>query len=384
MAKQRGLGDELFGTPMQAATAAPDAAAPPGDDPAPVPALDQIQQDSEAQALPDQDKLFRIAPRVRSKLNNLPDPAKPPLGFVNGRGFDVVFPFIKLPDLTPDMNGDWVQFGSPGLEPNRLYYGDNLQVLRTLPSKSIDLIYIDPPFFSGAEYNVIWGDTNEVRTFSDIWEGGLDTYLIWLNARLWEMRRVLKDTGSIYVHCDWHASHYIKAEMDKIFGYENFRNEIIWRRSTAHSDGRKYGQVHDVIFWYARTPTYPWAPQFRPYSQDYIDRYFRFVEPDGRRYWKEDATGAGSGPARRFGDRDIAPPQGRATGDGLRRVSTSFGARIVSSQRVAESPSSSGTLTNKRASQSPMFGTTRSGSTKWRPNDSGTQPRSLRPYLSAF
>ena len=107
-------------------------------------------------------------------------------------------------------------------------------MLRTLPSNSIDLIYIDPPFFSGAEYNVIWGDTNEVRTFSDIWEGGLDTYLIWLNARLWEMRRVLKDTGSIYVHCDWHASHYIKAEMDKIFGYENFRNEVVWQRDHDH------------------------------------------------------------------------------------------------------------------------------------------------------
>ncbi len=136
---------------------------------------------------------------------------------MNGRGFDVVFPFIKLPHLAPNLNGDWVQFGSPELKPNRLYYGDNLQVLRTLPSNSIDLIYIDPPFFSGADYNVIWGDTNEVRTFSDIWEGGLDTYLIWLNARLWEMRRVLKPTGSIYVHCDWHASHYIKGEMDKIF-----------------------------------------------------------------------------------------------------------------------------------------------------------------------
>ena len=104
------------------------------------------------------------------------------LGFVPGKGYDAVFPFIRLPHLAPNLNGDWVQFGSPDLEPNRLYYGDNLQVLRTLPSNYIDLIYIYPPFFSGAEYNVIWGDTNEVRTFSDIWDGGLPTYLIWLNA----------------------------------------------------------------------------------------------------------------------------------------------------------------------------------------------------------
>lgn len=184
-------------------------------------------------------------------------------------------------------------------------------MLRTLPSNSIDLIYIDPPFFSGAEYNVIWGDTSEVRTFSDTWDGGLPTYLVWLNARLWEMRRVLKDTGSIYVHCDWHTSHYIKAEMDKIFGFEHFRNEIVWRRSTSHSDAQRYGQIHDVIFWYSKTRIYRWQSQYRPYSEEYVKKYFRFTDTDGRLYWKEDATGAGDGPPRRFGDRLIAPPAGR-------------------------------------------------------------------------
>jgi len=102
----------------------------------------------------------------------------------------------------------------PELEPNRLFWGDNLHVMRQLPSQSIDLIYIDPPFFSGRQYNVIFGDQNELRSFSDIWEGGMPGYLIWLNARLYEMKRLLKKTGSIYVHCDWHASHYIKVEMD--------------------------------------------------------------------------------------------------------------------------------------------------------------------------
>ena len=94
--------------------------------------------------------------------------------------------------------------------------------MRQLPSESIDLIYIDPPFFSGRQYNVIFGDQNELRSFSDIWEGGMPGYLIWLNARLYEMKRLLKKTGSIYVHLDWHASHYVKVEMDKIFGVDNF------------------------------------------------------------------------------------------------------------------------------------------------------------------
>jgi hypothetical protein len=219
----------------------------------PQPDLRKIQEESEKQALPSQEKVFSVAKRVRSRLNNLPDPAHPPLGFVNGRGFDVVSPFIRMPELRPTLNGDWVQFGSPELPPNLLYYGDNLQVLRTLPSESIDLIYIDPPFFSGAEYNMIWGDANEVRTFNDIWDGGLDTYLIWLNSRLWEMRRVLNSTGSIFVHCDWYASHYIKAEMDKTFGYDNLRNEIIWCYTGPGSPNMsQFNRKHDVILWYSK------------------------------------------------------------------------------------------------------------------------------------
>ena len=269
--RQTGLGDELFGTPMG------DAAPPAGPD------LDAIQHDSEAQALPDQEKVFRVAKRVRSKLNNLPDPTHPPLGMVPGRGFDVVFPFIKLPHLAPNLNGDWVQFGSPDLEPNRLYYGDNLQVLRTLPSNSIDLIYIDPPFFSGADYNVIWGDTNEVRTFSDIWEGGLDTYLIWLNARLWEMRRVLKATGSIYVHCDWHAGHYIKGEMDKIFGYESFRNDISWVRSLPHNDPQQFGRSRDTLLFYTKTRSPTFNAQYRPQKDHSVRAHYR-TDASGRMY----------------------------------------------------------------------------------------------------
>jgi DNA modification methylase len=136
---------------------------------------------------------------------------------------------------------------------NRLFFGDNLHVMRQLPSSSIDLIYIDPPFFSGRNYNVIFGDKNEVRSFSDIWEGGMPGYLVWLNARLYEMKRLLKSAGSVFVHCDWHASHYIKVEMDKIFGYGQFQNEIVWCYSQGGRSLSHFPRKHDVILWYSKS-----------------------------------------------------------------------------------------------------------------------------------
>ena len=126
--------------------------------------------------------------------------------------------------------------------------------------ESIDLIYIDPPFFSGKQYNVIFGDQNELRSFSDIWEGGMPGYLIWLNARLYEMKRLLKKTGSIYVHCDWHASHYIKVEMDKIWGWGDhdgrgpgFKNEIIWQYSWGIHVDTLWNRKHDSILFYTKS-----------------------------------------------------------------------------------------------------------------------------------
>lgn len=124
--------------------------------------------------------------------------------------------------------------------------------MRQLPSESIDLIYIDPPFFSGRNYNVIFGDKNEVRSFSDIWEGGMPGYLVWLNARLWEMKRLLKPTGSIYVHLDWHASHYVKVEMDKIFGYDQFQNEFVWWYGGGGRSRDRWGRKHDILLFYTR------------------------------------------------------------------------------------------------------------------------------------
>ena len=128
--------------------------------------------------------------------------------------------------------------------------------MRQIPSNSIDLIYLDPPFFSGRHYNVMWGDANEMRSFNDIWEDGMPGYLIWLNARLYEMKRLLKPTGSIYVHCDWHASHYIKVEMDKIFGYENFLNEVVWTYRTGGVSKRHWPRKHDVLLFYVKSPAY--------------------------------------------------------------------------------------------------------------------------------
>jgi DNA modification methylase len=136
---------------------------------------------------------------------------------------------------------------------NRLFFGDNLHVMRQLPSNSIDLFYIDPPFFSGRNYNVIFGDKNEVRSFSDIWEGGMPGYLVWLNARLYEMKRLLKPTGVLCVHVDWHASHYVKVELDKIFGYESFRNEIVWHYEKWTANAKNLQKNHDIILVYSKS-----------------------------------------------------------------------------------------------------------------------------------
>jgi len=169
--------------------------------------------------LPRQEQFYRVAKRH----GNVPVD-KIPLGCDPDKQYKVPYPRVDL----PLQEANRVSFGYPKLKPNRLFWGDNLHIMRQLPSRSIDLIYLDPPFFSGAEYNVIFGDQNEVRSFSDIWEGGMPSYLIWLNARLLEMKRLLRPDGSIYVHLDWHASHYVKVEMDKMFGYENFRREVVW------------------------------------------------------------------------------------------------------------------------------------------------------------
>lgn len=202
-------------------------------------------EDERSDALPQQEEFWRPPTRFGSVPVE-----KEPLGWDRRKGFRKLFPQVMLPFQVVER----VQFGHPELEPNRLFWGDNLHVMRQLPSESIDLIYIDPPFFSGRQYNVIFGDKNELRSFSDIWEGGMPGYLIWLNARLFEMKRLLRSSGSIFVHLDWHAVHYVKIEMDKIFGANRLRNEIIWCYTGPGSPGmRQFNRKHDTILWYSKS-----------------------------------------------------------------------------------------------------------------------------------
>ena len=137
---------------------------------------------------------------------------------------------------------------------NKLILGDNLEILKTFPDECIDLIYLDPPFFSNRNYEVIWGDAGEIRSFQDRWSGGMDHYIAWLYERVEQMHRVLKITGSIYLHCDWHADAYIRVHiLDKLFGVNNFQNSIIWCYRQGGRSKNNFGQKHDTIFWYTKS-----------------------------------------------------------------------------------------------------------------------------------
>ncbi len=144
---------------------------------------------------------------------------------------------------------------------NKLILGDNLDSLKKLESESVDLIYLDPPFFSNRSYEVIWGDKGEIRSFEDRWSGGMDHYISWLKDRVEQMHRVLKPTGSIFLHCDYHANAHIRVFiLDKIFGEDNFRNDITWQR-TNNPKGSQYkkknlGIATDTIFWYSKSNKY--------------------------------------------------------------------------------------------------------------------------------
>ena len=124
---------------------------------------------------------------------------------------------------------------------------------------------------------------------------GMQSYLCMMAVRLLEMRRVLKDAGSIYLHCDPTAGHYLKLLMDSIYGTRNFRNEIVWKRSHGHGSAKRYGPIHDTLLFYSKTDKFLWADARLPYEQGYIDRYFKFDDDDGRgRYWADNLTGSGT------------------------------------------------------------------------------------------
>lgn len=135
-----------------------------------------------------------------------------------------------------------------------IYCDDNLNRLALLPRESVDLIYLDPPFFSNRHYEVIWGDEAEVRSFEDRWEGGVYRYVEWMKERVYEMKRVLKPTGSFYLHCDQHASHYLKVMLDEVFGSERFLNEIIWHYGLgAFRSNTRFPSKHDTLLLYANS-----------------------------------------------------------------------------------------------------------------------------------
>lgn len=137
---------------------------------------------------------------------------------------------------------------------NTIYCGDCRDVLRKFPEECVDLIYADPPFFSNKHYEIIWGDGYEIRAFEDRWKGGINHYIAWMQERIFECHRVLKSTGSIYLHCDYHASHHLRVMMDRIFGDNNFRNEIYWYYYNKMHDRRKklFPRATDTLLFYVK------------------------------------------------------------------------------------------------------------------------------------
>lgn len=208
---------------------------------------------------------------------------------------------------------------------NTLYYGDNLKVLQDyIPDGSIDLIYLDPPFNSNRSYNVLFKDETgraaeaQIAAFDDTWHWGpsaeesyhdlvvgpnpqvssmiaalrqfiganqMMAYLVMMAARLVELHRVLKPAGSLYLHCDPTASHYLKIVLDTIFGAQNFRNEITWKRTFAHGNvGKNYGSIADILLFYSKGENYKWIPLYKELSHEAVEKKYPFSDPDGRRW----------------------------------------------------------------------------------------------------
>ncbi|TAH30410.1 MAG: hypothetical protein EAZ06_03505 [Cytophagales bacterium] len=169
---------------------------------------------------------------------------------------------------------------------NKLILGDCLEVLKTLENETVDLIYIDPPFFSNRTYEVIWGDKGEIRSFEDRFSGGIEHYISWLKERIQEMHRILKPTGSIFVHCDWHADAYIKVSiLDKVFGTQNFKNEIIWCYKTRANSTSRFNRKHDNIYFYSKTDAFVFKSlEVREELSEVTILKYRLIDEQGRRY----------------------------------------------------------------------------------------------------
>jgi site-specific DNA-methyltransferase (adenine-specific) len=215
--------------------------------------------------------------------------------------------------------------------PGTLYYGDNLDILRRyIADESIDLIYLDPPFNSNATYNILFAERNgtqaaaQAKAFEDTWKWGPEAqaaleevvevsdqtslamqafhtllghnnmlaYLAMMAPRLKELRRVLKATGGIFLHCDPTASHYLKLLMDAVFGPQVFQNEIIWRRTGANSALKRFGPIHQTIFYYTKSVNALFYAPKGPYTKGYVDDYFQHEDGRGR-YRTQSLTGPG-------------------------------------------------------------------------------------------
>ena len=219
---------------------------------------------------------------------------------------------------------------------NHLYYGDNLNVLRDLPGDHVDLIYLDPPFNSNAGYNQLFkspdgsGSTAQIEAFNDTWHWGetaedayqavrrspnaaaaqmlsamrgflgendMMAYLAMMAVRLIELHRVLKPTGSLYLHCDPTASHYLKIMLDAVSGAGKFTNEIIWKRTSAHSNvSRSYGDVTDTILFFRKAEKATWNKVYRSSSDSELQKAFPNIDPDGRRWRSENLRNPGPRP----------------------------------------------------------------------------------------
>ena len=230
--------------------------------------------------------------------------------------------------------------GQPNFTTRTVWTGDNLDILRGINSESIDLICLDPPFNSNKTYSAPIGSKAAGAAFKDTWTlddvdeawhgeiadrdpalysiidaaglahgASMKSYLIMMAVRLLEMRRVLKPTGSIYLHCDPTASHYLKTLMDAVFGRKAFRNEIVWERTTGRKAGRQFGRAHDIILFFAGSDA-PWNAPTIPQTEDTV-RGHDLMHDERGVYRLSDLSGASIGPPRLFDGQEIPPPTGR-------------------------------------------------------------------------
>ena len=240
-----------------------------------------------------------------------------PLIWSRHAAFATIAPVVKGADASRD---------------GTLFHGDNLDVLERISTSSVDLVYLDPPFNSKRAHCLFkpmtGGDAHtQVKAFDDTWawnervaaehaqlvggglpaetaealaalhriigENAMMAYLVMMAPRLVQLRRVLEPTGSLYLHCDPTASHYLKIFLDAVFGPQQFRNEIIWKRTSAHSDASRYGNAHDVILYYVASARATWNETFQPYEDRYTEQYYRYEDDDGRRFMSDNLSASG-------------------------------------------------------------------------------------------